>query len=212
MCPQCRCNRSTDSLHRSSADEVIPESFLGIPDSLIKKLPILPDDYFMKESNIMNEEGYELDPKEVIKVLQQCKGVIISLDDDIISFKRGEGNSRVFLLGKWSASNAVDYYILKCITDEKTNEVFIFSIIGNSINDSEWIAAIDMDSDSETNSVSVFINDDYDIKDDYDLGQIKSRKEKDTVFVCFFDVQQNLQEEHKCVLTKEGEIIFSDRD
>ena len=206
--PQCQWNRNAAPSRCSLADEEIPESFLGIPDSLIKKLPILPDDYFMTESNIMKEEGYELDKKEVMEILQQCKGIIIPTSYDTFYLKRGEGSIRVFLAGKWPVSDNVDYFILKCITDEETVEVFIFSVIDNAINDSEWIAAIKMDSDSGPEIGYVFIGDDYDIDDDYVSGQIMSRRQGDTVYICFFDTQKKLQEEHKCFLTKDGEILF----
>ena len=203
---QCK-GRNAASVPKSLPVEKISYYFLGIPDSLIKELPILPDDYFMTACNIMKEEGYEVDKKDVSEILRQNKGIIIPIGCNTFSFKRGEGSVRLFLSGKWSVSG-LDYFILKCITDKELAEVFIFSVIDNAIFDSEWIGAINMGSNLMSDIGSVFICNDYDINDNYAMGSIIPRRREDTVYVCFFDTQKKLQEEHKYFLTKDGEIIF----
>ena len=67
---------SSPVLNPPSSDEKL-DSFFCVPDSLIEELPVLPDDYFMTESNIMREEGYELEPQKALAILQQKKGWII---------------------------------------------------------------------------------------------------------------------------------------
>ena len=64
---------SSPVLNPPSSDEKL-DSFFCVPDSLIEELPVLPDDYFMTESNIMREEGYELEPQKALAILQQKKG------------------------------------------------------------------------------------------------------------------------------------------
>lgn len=200
LLPQCqwRGNRTSDLLPNSPLVEETQESIWGVPDSLINNLPVLPDDYFMTKSNIVKEEGYELAPKKVFTILQQKKGIIIPTGYDTFIFKRSIGRVRVLLSGKWTVSKNVDYFILKCFTEEGTVEVFIFSIIDNAIFASEWIASF-----SDT-GIGVNCN----VDDLFIPEQILSRRQEDTVFVYSFDTHELLSEEYNIILTKNGELLF----
>lgn len=199
--PQCHGNGNRNSalLPNSSSVEERPESCWDILDSLVKELPVFPDDYFMTESNIMKEEGYTLDPQMVLPVLQQNKGIIIPTGNDTFVFKRAIGGIRVFLSGKWPVTGGRDYFILKCFSEERSVEVFIFSVIDNAIHASEWIASI---SDS---GIGVNCN----VEDYFIAKQIMSKRQGDSVLVYSFDTHKVLTEEFKIILTNNGELLFS---
>ena len=200
LLPQCQWsgNRTSALLPNSPSVKETQESIWAVPDSLINNLPVLPDDYFMTESNIVKEEGYELAPQKVFTILRQKKGIIIPTDYDTFVFKRSIGRVRVLLSGRWTVSKNVDYFILKCFTEEGTVEVFIFSVRDNAIFASEWIASI---SDS---GIGVNCN----VDDLFIPEQILSRRQGDTVFVYSFDTHELLSEEYNIILTKNGELLF----
>lgn len=197
---QCQWNgnRSSAFLPYSPSVEERQDSCRDMLDSLIKELPVFPDDYFMTESNIMKEEGYKLNPQMVLPVLQQNKGIIVPTGDDTFVFKRTIGGIRVFLTGKWPVTGGRDYFILKCFTEESSVEVFIFSVIDNSIHASEWIASI--------SDCGIGVN--YNVEDLFIPKQIMSKRQGDSVIVYSFDTHKLLTEEFKIILTKNGELLF----
>ena len=204
LLPQCQWigNRTAVTFPSTSSLEDISVSFFGLSDSLIKEIPNLPNDYFMTENNIMKKEGYELDATLVLPILQQYKGIIIPTGSDTYAFKRTEGNTRVFLSGKWSISEDVDYFFLKCFAGEGTVEVFIFSLIDNAIHASEWIASVSNDSDCGS---GIYCNED----EGYFIpAEIMSRRQEDTVFVYSFDAYNNLTEEYKLFLMADGKLLY----
>lgn len=200
---QCQWSWNKNSspvLNPPSSDEKL-DSFFCVPDSLIEELPVLPDDYFMTESNIMREEGYELEPQKALAILQQKKGRIIPTSYDTFVFKRSEGKIRVFLSGKWPVSENVCYYILKCFAEGGSVEVFLFSVTGKIVRASEWIASVDNDSDC---GIGLNCNEDGDF---FIPGQIMSRRQGDTVLVYSYDTHEKLTEEYRCFMRKDGKLL-----
>ena len=191
-------NRNSAFLPNAPSVEERQESCWNILDSLIKELPVFSDDYFMTESNIMKEEGYKLDPQMVLPVLQQNKGIIIPTGDDTFVFKRTIGGIRVFLSGKWPVTGGRDFFILKCFTEERSVEVFIFSVIDNAIHASEWIASV------SDYGIGVNCN----VQDFFIPNQIMSKRQGDSVLVYSFDTHKILTKEFKILLTKNGELLF----
>lgn len=200
---QCKWsgNRGSATLPIPSSTEDVKGFFGGIPDSLVNELPILPDDYFMTERNIVMKEGYEMDSKEALSILQQYNSIITPIGDDTFSFKRDIGKIRLFLAGIWPTSEDVDYFILKCFTEDGSVEVFIVSVADNSILDTEWIASFNSDSDG---GIGIHSNKD---ASHFIPGQIMSRRQDDTVIVYSIDMHGKLTEEYRYFIEGKYEVL-----
>ncbi len=139
----CQCHftgrhRISESLLRRNTNE----SFLGFSDSLMKALPVVPDDYLISGSHIQEREGLELVEEDKCKLLTSGIGIIfpkgIKVNSSDIK-NRFAPRIKMFLIGRWIVSESINYYLLKCLFDGGLF-VYLLPVKDSSVFDSALIA------------------------------------------------------------------------
>lgn len=141
----CQCNNAGNSNQEPiSSSQGSVSVLLGFSDTLLYTLPILPDDYFTKEHNILTVEGLEIEPERIKEILKLDvgfvfpKGIIVDLKQLDTEFFP---ESIFYLIGKWTICDCVDALFIKHVFKEGGDStIYVLTVKAGHIIDSRLIA------------------------------------------------------------------------
>ena len=178
---QCVFMGRTHNAEVPSSSQCQSHNVMGLADSTLYALPIIPDSFFTDKKNIRSAQGIGIDNQEMESLLNQQVGILIPKGIVIKSYDIKNNllpHITMSLIGKWVLSKECDAYLLKCFFD---GGVFIYlvSVKEMKIIDSALVAQTD--SDLRQNEYIAFCDEGYSETD------LFSEKKGYSVFVFSLD-------------------------
>lgn len=170
--------------------EIIDDSFLGLPDSVLINIPILSGDCLSSEQKIWDLGGVDLPTEGEIVILRSM------FPESFVSLKDLENrfapHYRVCIVGRWIVNHSIDTYILKIAETNhiECNAVSLVSKKGNTIIDILDVA---------------FISQDYTVADDTMMPELSEIKDGNKVIVFNLDGKNKRGNEKMYTITDSGE-------
>lgn len=178
---QCIFAGVTHNTTDLSSLQLQTNTVLGLTDSTLFALPIIPDNFLTDRDNMISDQGIEIDNQEMESLLNRHVGILIPKGIDINPCDINNNlisHIKMSIIGKWVLSDACDSYLLKCVFDGGVF-IYLISLKERMIIDSVLIAQTD--SNWRNNEYIAFC------EDGYSGSDLFSEKKGPSVFVFSYE-------------------------